>query len=222
MTVQVTDSAGEDSALVAETTTEREIVDMTGMTDEQIAETGPVVEVGSVDLPAPETLPLLGKTYGTTATTINHASRASSNDTVYWGQRTSANVVIWMSSARIATYISLQKSLHPFNLNYQSLGGRQIVMTVPVQMRQHNRGAVDSVVDTNYFTAAAYGTGYAATKNLLTTGRAGKFFPRMTGIYLDDRTAGRRFQVAGTIVYPRFQCYDTVVCKYPNGKEAPW
>lgn len=85
-------------------------------------------------------------------------------------------------------------------------------------MRQHKRAAGDTITDTNFWRAAACGTGYAATKSLYSSNGAGKFFPRMSGMYSDDRAAGRRFQVGGTIAYPRFECYQSnVSCKYPNG-----
>lgn len=222
-TVEVLGSSGKTTALLAETTTDREIIDMTSMNAQQIADAGPVIEVGQVDAAEPALTPRLGgNTYSPDSFTINHAGRASSNDTLEWGQRNQQGVKVWSSTLRLATYVSLQTTLHPFHLNYQSLGGRQIFMTTTVQMRKHNRLAGDGVVDTNYWEPGAYGTGYAATKNLLTPKGEGKYFPSLTMSLLDKAAGGGRFTVGGTINYPRFQCYKTTTCKYPNGKEAAW
>jgi hypothetical protein len=39
---------------------------------------------------------------------------------------------------------------------------------------------------------------------------------------LQDRSAGRTFAIGGNIQFPRFRCYVSANCKYPNGAEAPW
>jgi hypothetical protein len=115
-------------------------------------------------------------------TTINHTYRASSNNTVYWASRITAGVLIWSSSARATSWISLQETAHAFNVSYTSLGSGRL------------------------------STSGCACANISPRGPTA----------LQDGSAGRSFAVGGNIRYPRFQCYVTVSCKYPNGVEAPW
>lgn len=52
------------------------------------------------------------------------------------------------------------------------------------------------------------------------TKREGRYYHRMMNISIYDSSFGRWFQVNGTFDGPRFQCYKTVVCKFPYGREA--
>jgi hypothetical protein len=38
---------------------------------------------------------------------------------------------------------------------------------------------------------------------------------------LQDRSAGT-FAIGGNIQFPRFRCYLSANCNYPDGAEAPW
>lgn len=197
-------------------------IDLTGLTPKEEAEKAPSIILGP-DAITPEPLPTGSDSLiQLQSTTINHSYRASSNNTVYWGSRTTAGVLLWSSSARITSWISLQKTSHSFNVSYTSLGGRQIAMSIPVRMREQFPLWPGGTVDTRLFGPSYYGTSYAYTSYIYTPNRAGKFFPELYNMSLQDRYAGRTFAVGGNIQYPRFQCYVYANCKYPNGYEAPW
>lgn len=214
---------GEATSTVVQQGASGRPVDLTGLTQEERDEKAPSIVLGpeaisSEPLPSSEG----GSGFSTLSTTINHSYRASSNDTVYWGQRTSAGVLLWYSSARVTSWISLQNTYHQFNVTYTSLGGRLIDMTIPVRMREHFQWWPDGTVDTRSYSPWYYGTYFTETSYLRTPDAAGKFYPELYNMSLQDRAAGRSFSIGGTIQYPRFQCYWTVNCKYPNGAEAPW
>lgn len=198
-------------------------VDLTGLNQKEKDEQAPAIILGP-DAITPEPLPSAsGSLVQIQSTTINHTYRASSNNTIYWGSRTTAGVLIWSSSVRVTTWISLQKTYHLFNVSYTSLGGRQIDMTIPVRMREHFPFWLDGTVDSKYWSPWYYGTSYSLTSTLQTPlNKAGKFYPELHNMSLQDRAAGRSFAIGGNIQYPRFQCYVSVSCKYPNGVEAPW
>jgi hypothetical protein len=197
-------------------------VDLTGLSKKEKDEQAPAIMLGP-DAITPEPLPAASSSLvQIQTTTINHAYRASSNNTIYWGSRTTAGVLLWSSSVRVTSWISLQNTYHPFNVTYTSLGGRQIDMTIPVRMQEHIRWATDPTRDTRSYSPWYYGTYFSETGSLRTPDAAGKFFPELYNMSLQDRAAGRSFSIGGNIQYPRFQCYWTVNCKYPNGAEAPW
>lgn len=221
VTVEATGKAGPAKATVVKKATGKP-VDLTGLSPKVKAEKTPAIILGPTSItPAP--LPSASNSLvQLQSTTINHSYRASSNNTVYWGSRTTAGALIWSSSARVTSWISLQKTNHPFNVTYISLGNRQIDMIVPVRMREHFPLWLDGTVDTQFFSPFYYGTSYSYTSAVQTPNRAGKFFPELYNMSLYDRAAGRSFAIGGNIQYPRFQCYATASCKYPYGVEAPW
>jgi hypothetical protein len=221
VTVEAKGKAGPAKATVVKKATGKP-VDLTGLSPKVMAEKAPAIILGPTAI-TPEPIPSASKSLvQLQSTTINHSYRASSNNTIYWGSRTTAGVLIWSSSARVTSWISLQKTNHPFNVTYISLGNREIDMIVPVRMREHFPLWPDGTVDTQFFSPFYYGRSYSYTSALQTPNRAGKFFPELYNMSLYDRAAGRSFAIGGNIQYPRFQCYATANCKYPYGVEAPW
>ena len=222
VTVEAKGKSGPAKATVVRETGKGKTTDLTGLSPKDKDDLAPAVILGP-DAITPEALPAgSGSLVQLQSTTINHAYRASSNNVIYWGSRTTAGVLLWSSSARVTSWISLQKTAHQFNVSYTSLGGRQIAMSIPVRMREHFPLWPDGTVDTRLFGPSYYGTSYSYTSYVYTPNRAGKFFPELYNMSLQDRSAGRSFAVGGNIQFPRFQCYVSVSCKYPNGYEAPW
>jgi hypothetical protein len=221
VTVEAKGKAGPAKATVVKKATGKP-VDLTGLNQKEKAEKAPAIILGPTAI-TPEPLPSASNSLvQIQSTTINHTYRASSNNTIYWGSRTTAGVLIWSSSARVTSWISLQNTAHAFNVSYTSLGGRQIDMIIPVRMQQHFPFWADDTVDSIFYSPFYYGTSYSYTAYISTPDGAGKFFPELHNMSLHDRAAGRSFAIGGNIQYPRFQCYVTINCKYPNGVEAPW
>ncbi|MFE5837295.1 hypothetical protein [Arthrobacter sp. NPDC056493] len=218
VTVAVADDSGDSVAEVVQEGPTEEPIDLTGLDAQDRAALLPQVELTNTEIVAESPTTQAGEMQPL-STTINSQYRASSNDTLWWGQMTTAKVVIWKSSIKLNTWISLQKTRHSFNVFYTSMNKRQISVTIPLRMRESIPLWWDRDVDTLVFRPFSFGTSFTQTQFPETDG-PGKFFAEMYNMSINDRSAGRVFKVAGTIKLPRFQCYITAPCKYPYGREA--
>ncbi|MET1087999.1 MAG: hypothetical protein ABWY04_12905 [Arthrobacter sp.] len=125
VTVEASGKTGPAKATVVQKAATGQPIDLTGLSPQEKADTAPAIVLGPTAI-APEALALGSKSLNQIqSTTVNHTYRASSNDTVYWGSRTTAGVLLWSSSARVTSWISLQRTAHSFNVSYTSLGGRR-------------------------------------------------------------------------------------------------
>ena len=219
VTVAVADDSGDSVAEVVQEAPTEEPIDLTGLNAQDRAAVLPQIELTNTEI-VPESPTTQAGEMEPLSTTINTQYRASSNDTLRWGQMTTARVVIWQSSIKLNTWISLQRTYHTFNVSYTSMNKRQISVTIPLRMRESVPFWFDHDVDNLWFMPFAFGTSFTQTKHPMTPKKAAKFFAELYDISVNDRSAGRVFKIGGTIKLPRFQCYLNAPCKYPYGREA--
>lgn len=218
-TVEAQDDSGEPLATLVLDEDQGEIIDLTGLNDEEAAEIAPTVALGTVDEVEPSTVAPSHDgimLYG--SSTVNHQYRGSATDKIIWGEKRNGRT-IWQESATVSAWISLQKTQHPVNVGYVSR--RAIDMTIPTRFRTHLRALPDPKFAPTIFSPFGSKKSWNQTNYMEVSG-AGKFYVELYGMSLYDSVVKKNYKIAFNITLPRFQCYKTVVCKYPNGKVAPY
>ncbi|GAA3666398.1 hypothetical protein GCM10023081_01600 [Arthrobacter ginkgonis] len=227
-------SDGGDDTIVSMDTDDGEVVDLTGVDPEEYAELAPTVFMeAEYDVPSPpetdegfEAASLRwGGDLSTNATTIvNGTYQATGETTIYWGQKTSAGVTLWMRSSKLTLRSDVgAERKSTFKATNSPLQPKQIAFEASVDLKKHLRLSVDEVVDQTSFRQTVYSSNtWSETVNLYNNKGAAKYYQNVYNMKMNDREANKKFNIAGNVQMPRFQCYETVVCKYPNGKEAGW
>lgn len=225
--VTVTEQSGDEGESVrAVNVTEGEVVDLTDVALEEFEEVAPSYTVPEpvfdVELVNPKDPVPGGELFPDAAVTSSY--RASSTNKLYWGTRSSAGRVLWSASSQLKSYsVTGQQRYSSFNITNTPLAKRVVALEANITLKQHLRAAPDPVEDTVYLRQPTMSSAtWTRTSGLMNDRGAAKYYQVISNLKINDYKAKRKFNVGGNIQYPRFQCYATAVCKYPNGREAAW
>lgn len=152
------------------------------------------------------------------------AYKLNVSTTVHWGQMTASGKVIWIRGAKLnLSSIAGNMRSSQFRVNVEPLGKYQIAFEGLANVKRHLRARPDPVIDSVSIVESVYSqNGRTYTKKLYNEKGAAKYYHHLSGMKINDRTHGRKFKIAQGVSMPRFQCYKTVVCKFPKGKSAPY
>lgn len=153
----------------------------------------------------------------------NDTYHMSANHRAYWGVKSHGKVV-WSRSTRLFLRTTVGGYTKSWLTVTSTPAGRyQISFEGTAHVRRHLRGMLDVTHDSALLTQRTYSSNTWSNKaSLLNARGAGKYYQVLTNIKINDRSKGRKFNVSNSFTMPRFQCYKTVVCKFPGGKPAPY
>lgn len=149
--------------------------------------------------------------------------RLNKSTSIVWGVKRGRKIV-WSRSAKI-TLASITGNIRKSTLWLTSdpVGNYQTAIEARLVLKEHLRVKVDRDVDWGSIKQDTYSSrAKKFTRNFYNDKGAAKYYHYVHNVKMNDRKANRKFDIAGTLTMPRFQCYKTVVCKFPRGKAAPY
>lgn len=150
--------------------------------------------------------------------------RANKTEKLVWGKTTTSGSVLWKRSASITlrSEVGTMKTA-PLNISVTPGGKYPIAFSGTGYVYEHKRLAVDPVMDVLDWRQDVYSSGtWSKKRTMIHNGGAAKYYHKVKNMTINDRDKKERFNIAWSITMPRFQCYKTVNCKFPKGKEAPY
>ncbi|MWC00247.1 hypothetical protein [Agromyces seonyuensis] len=157
---------------------------------------------------------------------INSTYKETIGATLVYGLRREGK---WLSRSTIQNKVVLNLGSYAYakvSYSWASLSGRQITASIYPTLYRQNGYAAPSYLDAinlgpssgpNY----VFRTRYTDSGSLLFDRGAAKYHIEPRTLVVTDRLYNHRFTYYSAIgVGHRWQCYKTVVCKFPGGKEA--
>lgn len=156
-------------------------------------------------------------------TNVSGLYRATGSEHLVWGQKTSANVVIWSrgSTLNLVTSVGSFRRTE-LQVSNTPKGNYQIAIEGTGEIKKHHPVLADPWIGSAGIKQMVYSTSTYRQTLVLPSSGPGKFYHKLINMKMNDRLSNKKFNVAGNIQMPRFECYKTVNCKFPNGKEAKY
>lgn len=179
--------------------------------DPGVGDDEPITENSTAATPAP----FLSK--------AKDAYRLNKSTRIVWGVKRGRKIV-WSRSSKIEL-ASIAGNIRKSTLWLTSdpVGNYQTAIEAQLVLKEHLRLKVDRDIDWGSIKQDTYSSrAKKFTHNFYNEKGAAKYYHYVHNVKMNDRKANRKFNIAGTVTMPRFQCYKTVVCKFPRGKAAPY
>lgn len=144
--------------------------------------------------------------------------------TVFYGQKTSNNHIIWIRAINIQFVIYLKQNYHDFSVNWSTANQfwNSVSLSGYAQLLEMNgifAPAVKDYVMFNNGPGLSIGENYSGILEQPSGNHV--MSARLADFVVIDPEMGYEGRIEGSLAVPRFLCNSGEQCVYPNGEEAP-